>query len=126
MNRAYESAAREAQEIMAQAYEREEAARAEVFPHGGESDRRSGEKAVFPHGGESDPSGGETAVFPHAGESEGRAVGAEDRLLVDFYTAQLKRGDIVLLCTDGLTTMLRDEEIEEVIEPAGEEASEEA
>jgi len=44
-----------------------------------------------------------------------RAVGAEDRLLVDFYTAQLKRGDIVLLCSDGLTTMLRDEEIEEVI-----------
>ena len=78
MNRAYESAAREAQEIMAQAYEREEAARAEVFPHGGESDRRSGEKTVFSRGGESDPSGGETAVFPHEGESEGRAVGAED------------------------------------------------
>lgn len=40
-----------------------------------------------------------------------RAVGAQDRVKVDFFTVELKPGDIILMCTDGLTNMLDDGEI---------------
>lgn len=40
-----------------------------------------------------------------------RAVGADDNVKVDFFTVQLKEGDLILMCTDGLTNMVEDEEI---------------
>lgn len=40
-----------------------------------------------------------------------RAVGVEEDLKVDCFFVPLKEGDKVLLCSDGLTNMLEDEEI---------------
>lgn len=40
-----------------------------------------------------------------------RAVGAEDTVRIDFFTVGLEEGDMILMCTDGLTNMLEDEEI---------------
>ena len=40
-----------------------------------------------------------------------RAVGANNVIEPDFFTVELKEGDIVLMCSDGLTNMLEDEEI---------------
>ncbi len=40
-----------------------------------------------------------------------RAVGVADTVDVDFFTVELKDGDFVLLCSDGLTNMIEDEEI---------------
>ncbi len=44
-----------------------------------------------------------------------RAVGAEDEIEVDFFQVQLKQGDIVLMCSDGLTNMIEDEEIRMIL-----------
>ena len=44
-----------------------------------------------------------------------RAIGALDTVKVDFFDVKLERGDIVLLCSDGLTNMLEDEEIEKIL-----------
>ena len=40
-----------------------------------------------------------------------RAVGADDDIESDFFTVRLHKGDIVLMCSDGLTNMLEDSEI---------------
>ena len=40
-----------------------------------------------------------------------RAVGAKDYVEVDFFDRELQTGDIVLLCSDGLTNMVDDETI---------------
>ena len=45
-----------------------------------------------------------------------RAVGAEDDLKVDCFFVPLQEGDKVLLCSDGLTNMLEDEEIRRILE----------
>ena len=47
-----------------------------------------------------------------------RAIGADDELKVDFFTVQLKEGDLILMCTDGLTNMLEDEEIRMILDGA--------
>ena len=47
-----------------------------------------------------------------------RAIGAEDTIQVDFFTVQLREGDKILMCTDGLTNMLEDEEIRMILEGA--------
>lgn len=47
-----------------------------------------------------------------------RAIGADDELKVDFFTVQLKEGDLILMCTDGLTNMLEDEEIRMILNGA--------
>ena len=44
-----------------------------------------------------------------------RAIGAEDKVLVDFFQVRLKKGDFVLLCSDGLTNMIEDEEIRMIL-----------
>ncbi len=44
-----------------------------------------------------------------------RAIGAEDEIEVDFFQVQLKHGDIVLMCSDGLTNMIEDEEIRMIL-----------
>jgi serine/threonine protein phosphatase PrpC len=40
-----------------------------------------------------------------------RAVGAADHVEADFFEVELCEDDRILLCTDGLTNMVRDEEI---------------
>ncbi|MDR0925688.1 MAG: Stp1/IreP family PP2C-type Ser/Thr phosphatase [Hungatella sp.] len=44
-----------------------------------------------------------------------RAVGTEDKLEIDFFEVSLEPGDYVLMCSDGLSNMLEDAEIEEII-----------
>ncbi len=44
-----------------------------------------------------------------------RAIGALDTVEIDFFHEELRPGDIVLMCSDGLTNMLEDEEISEII-----------
>jgi len=39
------------------------------------------------------------------------AIGAKEDVEVDFYEHRLNRGDIVLMCTDGLNDMVGDEEL---------------
>lgn len=40
-----------------------------------------------------------------------RAIGAEDELKIDFFQVRIEKGDFILLCSDGLTNMIEDEEI---------------
>lgn len=47
-----------------------------------------------------------------------RAVGADNIVKTDFFTVQLEEGDEVLMCTDGLTNMLEDEEIRMILDGA--------
>ncbi len=44
-----------------------------------------------------------------------RAVGAGDAIEADFFTVKLSEGDLVLMCTDGLTNMLEDEQIYSIL-----------
>ncbi len=49
-----------------------------------------------------------------------RAIGANDTIEADFFTEELTAGDIVLMCSDGLTNMLEDEEIRDILGGEGE------
>lgn len=40
-----------------------------------------------------------------------RAIGAKEGVEADFFEYRLKKGDIVLMCTDGLSNLVEDEEI---------------
>ena len=44
-----------------------------------------------------------------------RALGTSSSLEIDFYTTTIQKNDYILLCTDGLTNMLRPDEIQEII-----------
>ncbi len=44
-----------------------------------------------------------------------RAVGAKSEVKSDIYVVELKPGDLVLMCSDGLSNMLEDEEIRMVV-----------
>lgn len=45
-----------------------------------------------------------------------RAIGAGEEIAVDFFEMKLEQGDTILMCSDGLTNMIEDEEIREIIE----------
>ena len=45
-----------------------------------------------------------------------RAVGVEKTVAIDFFDVTVKLGDKLLLCTDGLSNMLTDEQIGRIIE----------
>ncbi len=45
-----------------------------------------------------------------------RAVGAMEDIDIDFFKVKLNRDDIVLMCSDGLTNMIEDEEIRMILE----------
>ena len=55
-----------------------------------------------------------------------RAIGAKEEVEVDFYEHRLKKGDIILMCTDGLSNMVEDEELFHIVQGAraGVEAAE--
>lgn len=44
-----------------------------------------------------------------------RAIGATDKVEIDFFKVELVPGEIVLMCSDGLTNMLEDEEIRMIL-----------
>lgn len=44
-----------------------------------------------------------------------RAIGAKDDVEVDFFEYRLQKGDIILMCTDGLTNMVDDDEIFRIV-----------
>ncbi len=44
-----------------------------------------------------------------------RAIGAKEQVEIDFYEYRLKKGDIILMCTDGLSNMVEDTEILHVV-----------
>lgn len=44
-----------------------------------------------------------------------RSVGFEEETLVDTFMRPVQKGDIFLLCSDGLTNMVRDEEIRTIV-----------
>lgn len=44
-----------------------------------------------------------------------RAVGAADKIEVDFFEVELEEKDTVLMCTDGLTNMVTDEKILQIV-----------
>lgn len=44
-----------------------------------------------------------------------RAVGTSDHVEADFFEVEITADDTILLCTDGLTNMVRDEEILDII-----------
>jgi protein phosphatase len=48
-----------------------------------------------------------------------RALGPEREVEVDTMTYRARPGDVYLLCSDGLTTMLREERIEAVLDASG-------
>lgn len=45
-----------------------------------------------------------------------RAIGAKEDVEVDFFEYRLRRGDIILMCTDGLSNMVEDEEIFNIVQ----------
>lgn len=47
-----------------------------------------------------------------------RAVGVKDTVEPDYFTVELSEGDVVLMCSDGLTNMLEDEEIRMILSGA--------
>ncbi|MGN0142372.1 MAG: Stp1/IreP family PP2C-type Ser/Thr phosphatase [Roseburia sp.] len=44
-----------------------------------------------------------------------RAVGVLPEVSADFFELELEPGDMILMCSDGLTNMVRDEEIRQII-----------
>ncbi len=44
-----------------------------------------------------------------------RAIGGLDTVEIDFFNEELKAGDMILMCSDGLTNMLEDGEIEQIV-----------
>lgn len=43
-----------------------------------------------------------------------RAIGGLDTVEIDFFNEELMAGDLVLICSDGLTNMLEDQEIHQI------------
>ncbi len=44
-----------------------------------------------------------------------RALGAEERVEMDFFDFELKSGCVILMCSDGLSNMVEDSRIEEIV-----------
>lgn len=45
-----------------------------------------------------------------------RAIGASDEVEVDFFELTLEKDDVILMCSDGLTNMIEDEEIRMIMQ----------
>ena len=48
-----------------------------------------------------------------------RAVGVEREVNIDFFDLRVRKGDKILLCSDGLSNMLEDNEIREIVTSGG-------
>ena len=48
-----------------------------------------------------------------------RAIGVKEFVLADFFVVKVEKKDKILLCTDGLTNMLKDDEIHQIIHNNG-------
>lgn len=48
-----------------------------------------------------------------------RAIGAQDIVEADFFKLEINVGDMVLLCSDGLTNMVEDENIQHILRGEG-------
>ena len=48
-----------------------------------------------------------------------RAIGAQDYIEPDFFDVELQAGNMVLLCSDGLTNMVEDEAIYQILTESG-------
>lgn len=44
-----------------------------------------------------------------------RAVGAKKNVEIDFFEFRIRKGDIILMCTDGLSNMMEDEEMYRIV-----------
>lgn len=44
-----------------------------------------------------------------------RAIGVKEKVEIDFFEYRLKKGDIILMCTDGLSNMVEDEDIFQIV-----------
>lgn len=44
-----------------------------------------------------------------------RAIGAKEEVEIDFFEYRLKKGDIILMCSDGLSNMMEDAEIFRIV-----------
>ena len=44
-----------------------------------------------------------------------RAIGAKEKVEIDFFEYRLKKGDMILMCTDGLSNMLDDDEMYRIV-----------
>lgn len=47
-----------------------------------------------------------------------RAIGVKEDVEADYYEYALKKGDVILMCTDGLCNMVSEDEIFEIIKSA--------
>ncbi len=47
-----------------------------------------------------------------------RAIGAKEKVECDFFEYRLKKGDVILMCTDGLSNLVDDEEIHRIVKSA--------
>ena len=47
-----------------------------------------------------------------------RAIGVKENVEADFYEFALKKGDVVLMCTDGLSNMVSEDEIFAIVKGA--------
>ena len=45
-----------------------------------------------------------------------RAVGAFEDLEIDFFEQQIRSGDVILMCTDGLSNMVDDTDIRQILQ----------
>jgi protein phosphatase len=58
----------------------------------------------------------ETEVFNHPNKNAiTRAVGTEEKLDIDTFEIELHKNDIIMMCSDGLTNMLTDTEILDIV-----------
>lgn len=44
-----------------------------------------------------------------------RAIGAKEKIEIDFFEYRLKKGDMILMCTDGLSNMVEDKDIFQIV-----------
>ena len=44
-----------------------------------------------------------------------RAIGAKEKVQIDFFEYRLRKGDTILMCTDGLSNMVEDQEMHRIV-----------
>lgn len=47
-----------------------------------------------------------------------RAMGVKEEVEADIYEYRLKKGDMILMCTDGLSNMVEDEDMFDIVKGA--------